>query len=81
MKAYRYLTEKQINTIRVMSSTHYPRQIAEIIGCTPEGVAAQQKKMGIVNPKRKFKLHKRGQTFATKEGYFDLEAWAKEMSF
>jgi hypothetical protein len=80
MSNYKYLTEEQKEQIVKLSHTHYPREIARIVGCTSRTVMNLQK--GMENPKRKFRyVRKQGETFSTPEGYFNIEAWAKEMAF
>jgi hypothetical protein len=78
----RLLKPQEVEMIKKLSQTHYPKEIARIIGCTPHTVRNIQRdpRHGIVNPKTKF-LRGQQQTRVELEGYFDIEKWAREMAF
>jgi hypothetical protein len=82
-KQNRFLTPDQKNLIRELSSTHYPKEIASILGCTDNTVLYFQLNPanGIENPKRKHVKTRKAAKMETTDGYFNIEAWAKEMAY
>ena len=81
MRNSKRLTTEQKEKIVALSRTHYPKEIAKAVGCTHMTVMRIQQINGIINPLRKhIKTKRRVQDFSS-NGYFNIEAWAKEMAF
>jgi hypothetical protein len=78
----RLLKQWELDKIKELSQTHYPREIAMIIGCTRHTVRNVQRdeRNGIENPKTKV-LRRQQRTTVEVDGFFDIDKWAKEMAF
>jgi len=84
MRTARYLTKKEINKIRRLSKEKYMKEIAKIIGVTKVTIRKVQDdpRNKIVDPLRKYKVTGKYKKQAKViEGMFDMEAWAREMSY
>ena len=84
MRTARYLTKKEINKIRRLSKEKYMKEIAKIIGVTKVTIRKVQDdpRNKIVDPLRKYKVTGKYKKQAKViEGIFDMEAWAREMSY
>lgn len=83
----RYLTDEQKAQIVELSKTHYVKEIAKIMGLSHTCVIENQYKLGIENPKRKtvrsgaFTNERKQERRQSKEGFFDIDAWSREMMF
>jgi len=80
----RYLTKREINKIRRLSKDMYMKDIAKIMGVTKVTIrhAQDDPKNKIVNPLRKYKVTGKYKKQAKViDGMFDMEAWAREMSY
>jgi hypothetical protein len=77
----RLLKQWELDKIKELSQTHYPREIAIIIGCTRHTVRNIQKnpKNGIDNPKTKI-LSRQVKTRVEVQGYFDIDKWQRLMA-
>jgi hypothetical protein len=81
-KAERYLTPPEIEKIKELSTTHYVKEIAKIIGCDKRTVLNYQldPRHGIENPQRKY-VKRKTDDFETADGYFSIDKWARQFDF
>ena len=78
----RALKPVEIEKVRELSKTHYPDQIAKIMGLTPDGIRRIQKRIGVDGKRKSDKIRMKLLKASDKEqrGYFDIDKWAKLMA-